>query len=176
MPDPENNETSRRRFLRNSAAAVGGALAFPSVVSAAPNNDILRVGLIGCGGRGTGAESMERSLASLIKQAPDKVQVEPERRFTGFDTYQKVIDSGVDVVLLTTPPGFRPQHLKAAVDAGKHAFVEIVMAVDAPGVRSCLQSAELAREKNLAIVSGYCWRYNEKHRAVKRQIQGGRAR
>jgi len=177
MPDPENNETSRRRFLRNSAAAVGGALAFPSVVSAAPNNDILRVGLIGCGGRGTGAaaqalkadsnvrltamgdllaEPMERSLASLIKQAPDKVQVESERRFTGFDAYRKVIDSGVDVVLLTTPPGFRPQHLKAAVDAGKHAFVEIVMAVDAPGVRSCLQSAELAREKNLAIVSGYC--------------------
>ncbi|MFT5029682.1 MAG: myo-inositol 2-dehydrogenase/D-chiro-inositol 1-dehydrogenase, partial [Candidatus Binatia bacterium] len=119
------------------------------------------------------AEPMERSLASLIKQAPDKVQVESERRFTGFDAYRKVIDSGVDVVLLTTPPGFRPQHLKAAVDAGKHAFVEIVMAVDAPGVRSCLQSAELAREKNLAIVSGYCWRYNEKHRAVKRQIDDG---
>jgi len=194
MPDPENNETSRRRFLRNSAAAVGGALAFPSVVSAAPNNDILRVGLIGCGGRGTGAaaqalkadsnvrltamgdllaEPMERSLASLIKQAPDKVLVESERRFTGFDAYRKVIDSGVDVVLLTTPPGFRPQLLKAAVDAGKHAFVKIVMAVDAPGVRSCLQSAELAREKNLAIVSGYCWRYNEKLRAVKRQIDDG---
>ena len=198
MPDPENSQTSRRRFLKSSTTAFGGAMAasiaFPAVVSSASKNDVLRVGLIGCGGRGTGAaaqalkadsnveltamgdllaEPMEKSLASLQKQAADKIKVEPERKFVGFDAYQKVIDSGVDVVLLTTPPGFRPQHLKAAVEAGKHAFVEIVMAVDAPGVRSCLQSAALARTKNLAIVSGYCWRYNEKHRAVKAQIDQG---
>ena len=140
MSKSQHNETSRRRFLKNSATAVSGAIAFPSIVAAAPNNDVLRVGLIGCGGRGTGAaaqalnadsnahltamgdllaEPIEKSLASLSKQAPDKVKVEPERMFVGFDAYQKVIDSGVDVVLLTTPPGFRPQHLKAAVEAAK---------------------------------------------------------
>jgi len=79
----------------------------------------------------------------------------------------------LDVVLLTTPPGFRAEHLRAAVEAGKHAFVEIAIAVDAPGVRSALESAELAKKKNLAIVSGFCWRYNEALRAAQAQIRAG---
>ena len=70
-----------------------------------------------------------------------------------------MIDSGVDVVLLATPPGFRPIHLKAAVDAGKHIFCEKPMATDAPGVRSVLESVKAAKEKNLALVAGFCWRY-----------------
>ena len=129
--ETDQNASSRRRFLRTSSAAVmGGALAsslqFPSVTLGAPNSKKLRIGLVGCGGRGTGAaaqalkadsnveltamgdllaEPMEKSLASLQKQAADKIKVEPERKFVGFDAYQKVIDSGGDVVLLTTPPG-----------------------------------------------------------------------
>jgi predicted dehydrogenase len=167
-------------------------LACPGILSAARISQTLRVGLIGCGGRGTGAaanalkadphvelaamgdlfeDNLQSSLALLKKELPDQVKVAPERCLLGFDAYQRVIDSGVDVVLLTTPPGFRPQHLQAAVDAGKHAFVEITAAIDAPGVRSVLRSAELARQKNLTIVSGFCWRYNAAHRAVAEQIR-----
>jgi predicted dehydrogenase len=154
----------------------------------------LKVGLVGCGGRGTGAavqamnadphvqltaigdlfpDQMEQSLELLRREVPSKVKVDPAHRFVGFDACQKVIDSGVDVVLLCTPPGFRPQHLKAAVEAGKHAFVEITIAVDSPGVRSCLESAEQARRNNLAIVSGFCWRYHYALRAVREQIAAG---
>jgi predicted dehydrogenase len=156
--------------------------------------ETLRVGLVGCGGRGTGAalnalnaddnveltamadlfqESLGSSLAQLQKRMPDKVKVAPDRCFLGLDAYQRLIDSGVDVVLLTTPPGFRPGHLRAAVEAGKHTFVEITAAVDAPGVRSVLESAEVARSKNLAIVSGFCWRYNHTLRAALDQIRQG---
>ena len=87
--------------------------------------------------------------------------------------YQKVIDSGVDVVLLATPPGFRPQHLQAAVEAGKHVFCEKPVATDAPGVRSVLESAAKAKEKNLALVSGYCWRYHPARRAFYQQVHQG---
>jgi predicted dehydrogenase len=152
------------------------------------------VGLIGCGGRGTGAavnalaadenveifamgdlfaDNLESSLALLTKGSPHKVAVPPQRRFLGFDAYQKVIDSDVDVVLLTTPPGFRPQHLEAAVDGGKSAFVEITPAIDAPGVRSVLKSAKRAEQKGLAIVSGFCWRYDPGARAALEQIRNG---
>ena len=190
---------SRRGFLRSSvSAAVGGVLAsrlgVPAVVSGAGNTNTLRIGLIGCGGRGTGAAlnalsadgnvelaamadlfegSLQSSLSQLRKRTPEKVKVAPDRCFLGFDAHEKLINSDVDVVLLTTPPGFRAQHLKAAVEGGKHAFVEITAAVDAPGVRSVLQSAELAEKKNLAIVSGFCWRYNHALRAAQEQIRQG---
>ena len=165
MTDSNDRRTSRRGFLRSTAtAAVGGALAgpagLPAVLAGPVNTQTLRVGLIGCGGRGTGAavnalkadanvhltamadlfeDSLQSSLALLRKESPDQVRVERERCFLGFDAYQKLIDSGVDVVLLTTPPGFRPEHLRAAVEAGKHAFVEITAAIDSPGVRSVLR-------------------------------------
>lgn len=118
-------------------------------------------------------EKIESSLALLRKEAPGKVKVEPERCFTGFDGYRKLMESDVDVVLLTTPPGFRAEHLRAAVEAGKHSFVEITIAIDAPGVRSALESSQLATEKNLAIVSGFCWRYNQALRAAAEQIRQG---
>ena len=158
MNTPANSLTSRREFLKASAL-VGSALAAPAILPgslfAKENTDTLRVGLIGCGGRGSGAASqalhadknvvltamgdafddqLQRSLSSLQKEHGDKVKVTPEKCFVGLDAYQKVIDSGVDVVLLATPPGFRPVHLKAAVDAGKHIFCEKPMATDAPGV------------------------------------------
>ncbi len=190
---------SRRTFLRSSASAVlGGALASqiaaPAVVSARSNAETLRIGLVGCGGRGSGAvvnalnadphveltamadlfdDHLQASVKQLEKHVPDKVKVAPERRFLGFDAYEKLIESDVDVVILATPPGFRPQHLRAAVEAGKHSFVEITIAVDAPGVRSALESSRRAAEKNLAIVSGFCWRYNHALRAAAEQIRAG---
>jgi len=199
MNQTSDNQTSRRAFLKTSSAAViGGALAsplnFPSVASAAPNNKKLKVGLIGCGGRGTGAANqalnadenvvltamadvfenpLKGSLAALKKEIGDKVQVAPDHCFVGLDGYQKVIDSGVDVVILATPPGFRPQHLKAAVDAGKHIFAEKPVATDAPGVRSVLASVAEAKKKNLALVAGFCWRYDYARREFYKRIHDG---
>ena len=100
--------------------------------------------------------------------------VDDEHCFVGFDAYQKVIDSGVDVVVLGTPPAFRPEQLKACVDAGKHVFCEKPVAVDAPGIRSVLESSHKAKEKNLSIVSGLCWRYHDgvKMHAYCRQQSG----
>ena len=173
--DPRRTQASRRAFLQSAASgAIGGALASriasPAFAFGAGAERKLRIGLIGCGGRGSGAaaqalaaddhvelsamgdlfqDQLQRSLDELLKVAPGKVKVAPDRCFLGFDAYQKVIQSGVDVVLLTTPPGFRPQHLRAAVEAGKHAFVEITAAIDAPGVRSVLESAAL-RDKRMS--------------------------
>ncbi len=186
-------QPTRREFLKTSGAlALASTVPFPAVVSAA-GSETLRIGLVGCGGRGTGAAaqalradkhtvvtamgdvfepSIEKSLAILRKNAPERVQVPRENCFVGFDAYQKVIANS-DVVLLTTPPGFRPLHLKAAIEAGRHAFIEITAGVDAPGVRSVLASAELARQKNLGILSGFCWRYNYRHRGALAQIRAG---
>jgi myo-inositol 2-dehydrogenase / D-chiro-inositol 1-dehydrogenase len=216
MNTSSKNRTSRRDFLKASAL-VGSALAAPSVltsraaeeapatsqaglersgtiVEAAPNDALLRVGLIGCGGRGSGAASqalsadpnvtltamgdafedqLRKSLQNLQKEHPDKVKVAPEKCFVGLDAYQKVIDSGVDVVLLATPPGFRPVHLKAAVEAGKHIFCEKPMATDAPGVRSVLESVKKAKEKKVALVAGFCWRYETARREFYGRIHNG---
>jgi myo-inositol 2-dehydrogenase / D-chiro-inositol 1-dehydrogenase len=197
MNTPSNNLTSRRDFLKTSAI-VGSALAAPAIMPgelfARENTDTLRVGLIGCGGRGSGAasqalradknvvltamgdafeEQLQKSLQSLQKEHPDRVKVTPEKCFVGLDAYQKVIDSGVDVVLLATPPGFRPVHLKAAVDAGKHVFCEKPMATDAPGVRSVLASVKAAKEKNLALVAGFCWRYERARQEFYKKIHEG---
>jgi myo-inositol 2-dehydrogenase/D-chiro-inositol 1-dehydrogenase len=91
----------------------------------------------------------------------------------GLDSHERVVGTDVDVVILATPPVFRPVHLAAAVAAGKHAFAEITAAIDAPGVRSVLASAEIARQKGLAIVSGFCWRYDPSLRAAQEQIRNG---
>ena len=190
--------TSRRQFLKTSStAALGTVLAAnlnSSLSTFAANGDTLKIGLIGCGGRGTGAasqalnadknivltavgdvfsERIQGSLAELQRQAPDRVKVEADHQFVGLDAYQKVINSGVDVVLLTSPPGFRPTHFKAAVAAGKHVFCEKPMATDAPGVRSVLASAAEAKKKNLAVVAGFCWRYDYARREFYKRIHDG---
>ena len=191
-PNPEPSP-SRREFLKTSTATVGVAataeLAFPALLRAAPNSDKLRIGFIGCGGRGTGAasqalkadsnvelwamgdafpEPLDRSLSALKASVKDdkKFNVTSERKFVGLDAYEKVIKSGVDLVILTSPPGYRPAHLRAAVEAGKHVFTEKPMATDAPGVRSVLESVKIAKQKNLAMVAGFCWRYDYAKRAV----------
>jgi len=161
---------------------------------AAGRSGPLKVGLIGCGGRGTGAanqalnadkevvltalgdafpEPLNKSLEVLRREAPDRVKVTPETSFVGLDAYQKVIDSGVDVVLLASPPGFRPVHLQAAVEAGKHVFCEKPMATDAPGVRSVLESVKAARDKQLSLVAGFCWRYEGARREFYQRIHDG---
>jgi predicted dehydrogenase len=191
---------TRRDFVKTSAAA-GGALAtaihFPHVANAAAAGDKIKIGWVGCGGRGTGAanqalnadsnlvmwsmgdifqDKIDSGLESLKKvqsKNPEKVNVAPERQFTGLDAFQKVLNSGIDVVLLTTSPGFRPQHIKAAVEAGKHVFAEKPMAVDAPGVRSVMESIKLAKQKNLALVDGFVWRWTNANREVYDRIHNG---
>ena len=120
-------------------------------------------------------EKLQKSLNNLQseKEIAGKVKVAPDHCFVGLDAYQKVIDSGVDVVLLATPPGFRPVHLKASVEAGKHVFCEKPVATDSPGVRSVLASAKLAREKGLSLVTGFCWRYDFARREFYKRIHAG---
>lgn len=192
--------SSRREFLRTSSTITAGLVAAPFVLTGRSAQlspgDVIRVGLVGCGGRGSGAakqalsadsnvqlvavadafeNNMRRGLNALKNDAEvkDKVRVEPDKCFVGLDSYQKLIDSGVDLVVLASPPGFRPMHLKAAVEAGKHVFCEKPMATDAPGVRSVLESVAKAKEKNLAVVAGFCWRYNYAERALFERIIGG---
>ncbi|MHC4475765.1 MAG: Gfo/Idh/MocA family protein [Planctomycetota bacterium] len=168
---------SRRDFVKGSAAVSLAALALDNSRIFAAGSDKLRVGLIGCGARGTGAagdcltadpnveliamadmfaEKVDKSLNRLRgKEAiVDRVKVTPETTFLGFDAYEKVLASGVDLVLLATPPGFRPQQLRAAIEAGKHVFMEKPAAVDPVGIRSVIESSVLAQKKGLSIVAG----------------------
>jgi predicted dehydrogenase len=181
--------TSRREFLAASAVAATS----PSLFAA--GDDLLKVGLIGCGDRGTGAavnalnadknvklvaladafdDRIETCLQNLLKKkdVAAKVDVKPDARFVGFDGYKEVI-ARCDVVLLCTPPHFRPLHLKAAVDAGKHVFAEKPVAVDAPGVRSVLETCRLAAQKKLSVVSGLCLRYDAGFRETVRRVHAG---
>lgn len=183
---------TRRDFVKASATAAA-AITLPAW--AVPmGNDRIRVGLIGCGGRGTGAaaqalnadpavvitamgdvfaDRIASSHGSLAAHFKERIDVPEDKRFSGFDNYEKVIDSGVDVVLLCAPPHFRPAHLAAAVQAGKHVFCEKPMAVDAPGVRSVLASAAEAKARNLSLVAGFCWRYSAPERAIYGEVLDG---
>jgi myo-inositol 2-dehydrogenase / D-chiro-inositol 1-dehydrogenase len=172
---------SRRDFLKAGAVAATALAGFPFVRSAFGQNAApLRVGLVGCGGRGTGAAENVLTaapnvhlvaLADLYKDRLDKCratlsdpkreggplkgfEVKDERCFVGFDAYRKLIDSGVDLVLLATPPGFRPIHFAACIEAGKHVFAEKPVATDVAGVRQFIASGELAAQKGLAVVAG----------------------
>jgi predicted dehydrogenase len=188
--------TDRRDFLKTSAATAAALTLAHLPAIHAGGSDTLRVGLIGCGGRGTGAatqalradrnvklvamgdafrDRLESSLATLRRDGDiaAKIDVRPERCFTGFDNYQQVINSGVDVVLLCSPPHFRPGQFRAAVQAGKHVFAEKPVAVDAPGVRSVLQTCQEATRRRLSIVSGLCWRYDRGMRETFRRIHDG---
>lgn len=176
-----DSAASRRDFLKTSTAAAVGAAALGHLVAPrafASGDDTIKVGLVGCGGRGTGAAEQALStkgnvklvavgdafedhlnntlnfLSNKFKAQSGRVDVAPEKKFVGFDAYQKVIDSGVDLVILATPPGFRPTHFAAAVKAGKHVFMEKPVAVDAPGVRMVLEAVEESKKKNLKVGVG----------------------
>ena len=116
-------------------------------------------------------EKVERAVTGLKKRHEKKVDV--PHQFVGLDAYQKLIGSGVDLVILATPPGFRPVQFRAVVEAGKHCFIEKPMATDAPGVRSIMESVKISKQKNLAIVAGFCWRYELERRAFYERVLGG---
>ncbi len=187
----ENEKSDRRTFLKG-AAAIG----FPAILSAQTVTNAIKVALIGCGGRGTGAASqalraddyseltavadvdqaqIDGSLQRLRKmdRIANRVKVVAANQFLGLDAFRKVIDSGADVILLATPPGFRPVHLAACVAANKHVFCEKPVATDAPGIRAVLKTAEDARQKNLSLVAGFCWRYNPMIQDTFQQVHGG---
>ena len=196
MSNDSSSGVSRRDFLMTSSSI---ALAAPFILTSnsqgASPGDTLKIGLVGCGGRGTGAAAqalradnnvqltamgdvfegaLKSSLSTLKTQVDEtKIKVNPESQFTGIDAYQKVIDSGVDVVLLASPPGFRPVHLKYAVEAGKHIFCEKPMATDTAGLHSVLESVELSKKKSIALVAGFCWRYDYGRRAFYEQVHQG---
>jgi predicted dehydrogenase len=198
--EKEIREIGRRTFVGAVAAVgVGAVLAsckksYPPVtfVDLAPNGPVLKAGLIGCGNRGTGAalnflkagpnlkivaladvlqDHMDQCRANLAAKA--QVQVADDHCFIGFDAYKKVLESDVDVVLLATPPHFRPQHFDAAVEAKKHCFLEKPCAVDAPGVRSILATGQKAAAYNLCVVSGTLWRHDRPHRETYNRVSHG---
>ncbi len=184
---------SRRRFLGTAASAAAGALAARAY---AAEDNTIKVALIGCGGRGTGAahnalstkgptklwamadvfeDRLARSLRSLSKRWGEKVEVPPERRFLGMDAFKKAtdaLDEG-DVVLLTTPPAFRPIHLDYAVAKGRHVFMEKSFAVDAPGIRRVLKAGKEATRKNLKIAGGLMSRHYGPLEEAVQQIHDG---
>ncbi len=183
---------SRRTFLQGSAAALVTAKAAPA--RAARADDLLRVALVGCGGRGTGAaiqalstagpvhlvamadafrDRLDSALEEIVKVAPERVDVPESRRFVGFDAYQRAIDLDVDVILLTTPPGFRPEHFAYAVERGRHVFMEKPVAVDAPGVRAVLAAAAEARRKDLKVGVGLQRHHDPAYQETVRRIQEG---
>jgi len=193
--DEKTGRLSRRDFIKASAATSLAAFGLGGSYAFAAGSDKIRIGLIGCGGRGTSAaincvnssngveiaamgdlfkDQLDKSFNTLKeKLGPDKIKVTDGTRFTGFDAYKKVIASDVDVVILGTPPHFRPEHLKAAIEAGKHVFMEKPVAVDPVGVRSVIASSELAQRKKLAIVAGTQRRHQAHYLEVMKRIHNG---
>lgn len=192
----------RRNFISVSGAAVAaGALSNTSAFTFAGGrhhgvNDTLKVGLVGCGGRGTGAlvnaakadsnieiagladafgDQVESCLATLQNNelTAAKLKVDQDRRFTGFDCCEQLLKTDVDVVLLASPPHFRPAQLQACIDAGKHVFAEKPVAVDVPGCKKVLDACRQAQQKGLSVVSGLCWRYDWKVKEMIKRIQDG---
>ena len=198
---------SRRSFLAGSGAAlaggataglapgcknVTGALALDLAVPR--SMDTLRVALIGCGGRGTGAANQALSTSgsvelvamadafadrlagsrrALLERHPEAVRVPDEQCFVGFDAYQRAMELDVDVVILATPPGFRPLHFEHAVALGRHVFMEKPVAVDGPGVRRVLAAAEAAKAKNLKVGVGLQRHHDVGYIETVRRIQAG---
>ncbi len=189
---------SRREALKVvgvAGAAATAALAGLRVNAQSPSSDVIRIGVIGCGGRGTGAlqqtlsvpgsnvkltaladafeDGIGRAMQS-VEGMKDKVDCPEERRFKGLDGYQKVLDH-CDLVILATPPGFRPFHFDAAIKAGKHVFMEKPVCVDSFGARLCLEAAKMADEKKLKVVVGLQRRYERKYRETVARVREGLA-
>ncbi|UKT64825.1 Gfo/Idh/MocA family protein [Pedobacter mucosus] len=191
----EPNAQERRDFLKASALLAGGVIlsSIPLAGAYASGSDTIKVALIGCGDRGTGAafqalstkynlklvamadafqDRLDSSYQSLSSKFAAKMDVPKERQFVGFDAYLKAIPLA-DVVLLVTPPGFRPIHFEEAVKQGKHVFMEKPVAVDAPGIRRVLAAAEEAKKKKLNVVVGLQRRYQTNYREAMKRVQDG---
>jgi predicted dehydrogenase len=199
--------TGRRKFIASATMATIGTFGAAGIISScsrkpkeklpvllneAPDGRVLRAGLIGCGGRGTGAavnfldagpnleitaladifqDKIDNCRAQLKKQK--NVEIPDDRCFVGFDSFRKVIESDVDLVLLCTPPHFRPAHIEAAVNADKHIFLEKPCAVDPVGARSVLVSVEKAKQKGLCMVSGTIYRVSKDYMETRRRVMNG---
>ena len=195
--NPEQPMDSRRRFIKGATtSAIGAHLALQPQFVHASGDETLKVGLIGCGRRGRGAvvnalmadpqtrlvslgdvfadqiDESHRVFAKDAQEVSERIDVPSERCFVGFDAYQGVIETA-DVILLASPPHFRPKHLQACVEANKHVFAEKPVAVDALGVRKIQDACRLAERKGVAVVSGLCWRYDTRARAAMAQVHDG---
>ncbi|MEM6629051.1 MAG: Gfo/Idh/MocA family oxidoreductase [Bacteroidota bacterium] len=198
----ENSSIGRRKFLKQSSAIGAGVVATTLPMAAHAHiagDDAIRIALIGCGGRGRGAAVQALStkenvkLVAMAEAFRDRLDeayttiknelenkeidaarfaVDEEAKFVGFDAYQKAIELA-DVVILATPPGFRPIHFDAAIKAGKHVFMEKPVATDAPGIRMVLETAKLAKEKKLNVVVGLQRHYQTVYREWVDRIHGG---
>jgi predicted dehydrogenase len=186
---------TRRDFIKTSAAASLAAAIPAGLGLYAAGSDTIRVGVIGCGGRGTGAaidavnsspgveivalfdpfqDRIARSLKTLQEKVPAAVKVKPERCFTGLDGYHKLLAiKDINYIVMAAPPGFRPLHLKAAIEAGKNVFMEKPVAVDPVGVRSVIASSALAAEKGLAIVAGTQRRHQTRYLELMKRLHDG---
>jgi predicted dehydrogenase len=198
-PSSSSSTSTRRDVLAGSTATLAGAAAAVTTGLTVPlvhasGSSTIKIGLVGCGGRGSGAaeealkadsgtklvaiadafqDRIDDHLAPLKELAiGSRIDVPKDRQYVGFDAYKHVIDQ-VDLVLLTTPPQFRPLHLAYAVEKGIHAFVEKPMAVDGPGLRKYIQSCKDASSKNLSLVNGFCWRYDAPRRETMKRVFEG---
>ncbi|RMF97789.1 MAG: gfo/Idh/MocA family oxidoreductase [Planctomycetota bacterium] len=192
-----HRKANRRDFLKSTAAgaAVAGTVSLAKASHAA-GSDELKIALIGCGGRGTGAainalnnaagvrlklvamadafdSRLEASLKAISSRFPEQVDVPPERRFVGLGAYKDVMATDADIVLLCTPPGFRPQQFEAAVAAGKHIFTEKPLAVDGPGIRRIQKANEQAKAKGVIVAVGHHLRHEVKHIEVMKRVHDG---
>jgi predicted dehydrogenase len=195
MKSLHETSVTRRDFVKTAAAA-SIAAAFPAGFGVhAAGSDAIKVGVIGCGGRGTGAaidcltgvpgveivalgdlvsDRIESSLERLTKEFPDRVKVPVGRRFTGFENYKGVLSvPEVNLIITAAPPGFRPIHLKAAIEAGKHVFMEKPVAVDPVGIRSVMASSDIARQKGLAVVAGTQRRHQQRYLEMMKRVHDG---
>lgn len=186
----------RRHFLKTTAGAAAFLLAAPLIGKGSDNiiRPVLKVGLVGCGGRGLGAvknaldadpdvvvwalgdvfqERIDASAKLLTEQYGGRMQANKSRCFVGLDSYRKVINSDIDVILLCTPPAFRPEHLLASIVADKHIYAEKPVAVDVPGVLAVMEAARLAAAKNIVILDGFCWRYDDANKAAHEKLAHG---
>jgi myo-inositol 2-dehydrogenase / D-chiro-inositol 1-dehydrogenase len=186
-----DNHISRRDFVK-AGSSTAALLASTPLVYAGGQDQTISVGLIGCGGRGTGAaqdclsssknvrlvamgdmfkDRLDGSRKQLSKT--DGYKVDDANVHTGFDAYKKVLDSGVDMVILATPPGFRPIHFAAAIDAGKHVFFEKPVGVDPTGIRKVIEAGKKAKEKKLAVVTGTQRRHETRYLETIKRIHDG---
>ncbi|MBT4959320.1 MAG: Gfo/Idh/MocA family oxidoreductase [Flavobacteriaceae bacterium] len=189
---------NRRSFVKSATISTGALLTTPFSLEAMANNSNsrkLKLAVVGCGGRGTGAvvqalradkdvelvamadafgDRVENSLKYITEELDGeiKVKVKQKNKFTGFNAYKKAIDLA-DVVILTTPPGFRPQHFEYAVNNDKHIFMEKPVATDPNGIRRVLKAAKLAEQKKLNVVVGLQRRYEKKYLALYNRINKG---
>jgi predicted dehydrogenase len=191
---------SRRDFLKRSGTTVAGAALAGSLGIArsahAQGSDLIKIALVGCGSRGTGAaiqalrnkahrnvklvavadafaDRLNNSLGAIEAHCKGQIDVPEDRRFVGLGSYQQAIDCDTDMVLLCTPPGFRPMQFEAAVKAGRHVFMEKPVATDGPGIRKVLAAGEDAKKKGFAVAVGHHLRHEQKHREVVSRIHDG---